>query len=451
MNINVSAHPVLEDLGDGLIMCRSMAADAEALAEFNSRIHSDDGMDKPDQRVADWTRDLLSGRHPTFHVEDCTLVIEAASGRIVSSMNLIPQTWAYDGIPFKVGRPELVGTLPEFRNRGLVRRQFQVVHSWSADRGDLLQAITGIPFYYRIFGYEMGLELGGGRTGFEAQLPMLKEGESEPFTVRPATEADIPFISEVYAHACRRYLLHCVRDQAIWRYDLAGQSLHSVDRLEFRILEEPLSHEPVGYFTHPWYDWNNGLVTHHFELKPGISWLKAGPVVARYLWKEGEAIARRDGKPERIQAYAFWLGTEHPVYDLFRERLPRRRDPYAWYVRVPDLVNFLKIITPALEAHIAGSAIVGYSGEICISFYRSGLRLVFKEGRLAAIENWKPSPEEHGSAAFPDLTFLQLVFGYRSYEELEQSYADCTYDNDEIRVVMNTLFPKKSSSLMFVN
>jgi hypothetical protein len=36
-------------------------------------------------------------------------------------MNLISQIWAYEGIPFGVGRPELVGTLPEYRNRGLVR------------------------------------------------------------------------------------------------------------------------------------------------------------------------------------------------------------------------------------------------------------------------------------------------------------------------------------------
>ncbi len=56
-----------------------------------------------------------------------------------------------------------------------------------------------------------------------------------------------------------------------------------------------------------------------------------------------------------------------------------------------------------------------------------------------------------GNAAFPDLSFLQLVFGYRTFEELEQSYADCTYNNDETRVLLNTLFPKKASSVMFVN
>lgn len=451
MNIKLNNRPILRNLGDGLILCRSMAADADALGEFNSRIHSDDGFDKPDLRVRDWTRDLVARPHPTFHEDNCTLVVEAATGIILSSMNLIPQTWAYEGIPFGVGRPELVGTLPEFRNRGLVRAQFEEVHKWSAERGGLVQGITGIPYYYRLFGYEMGLELGGGRTGFEPQLPSLKEGEHEPFNIRPATEADIPFIMETYAHGCRRRLVTCVRDEAIWRYELNGMSELNVERLEFRILEVPRTNVPAGYFSHPWYDWDTGLVAFQYEIKAGVSWLEATPTVARYLWKTGETYSKRDGKPKTRTTYTFWFGSEHPAYDIFRERLPRLRDPYAWYIRVPDLPAFLRVIAPALERHITESAIVGYSGEVKISFYHSGLRLVLDKGRLATIESWLPCHEDQGNAAFPNLSFLQLVFGYRSFEELEQSYADCTYKDDERRVLLNTLFPKKASSVMFVN
>jgi len=451
MNIKLNNRPILRNLGDGLILCRSSAGDAEALAKFNSRIHSDDGFDKPDLRVGAWTRDLVARPHPTFHADDCTLVVEAASGKIISSMNLIPQTWAYEGIPFGVGRPELVGTLPEFRHRGLVRAQFEEIHKWSAERGDLVQGITGIPYYYRLFGYEMALELAGGRTGFEPQLPTLKEGMNEPFGIRPANEADIPFIMEIYAHGSRRGLITCVRDEALWRYELTGMSEQNVERLEFRMLVRPGTNASVGYFTHPWYDWDTGLVAFHYELKPGVSWLEATPCVARYLWKTGETYSKRDGKPATRTTYTFWFGSEHPAYDIFRERLPRLRDPYAWYIRVPDLPAFLRLIAPALERHIAESAIVGYSGEVRISFYHSGLRLVLDKGRLATIESWLPSHEDQGNAAFPDLSFLQLVFGYRSFEELEQSYADCSYNDDERRVLLSTLFPKKVSSVMFVN
>ena len=134
-------------LGNGLILRRSTPADVEPLADFNKMIFREPPATEPDEFVAAWTRDLLNGSHPTFGPDDYLIVEEAATGRIVSAMNLISQTWTYDGIPFGVGRPELVGTEPEYRKRGLVRTQFEVVHALSAQRGERVQAITGIPYY----------------------------------------------------------------------------------------------------------------------------------------------------------------------------------------------------------------------------------------------------------------------------------------------------------------
>ena len=136
---------------------------------------------------------------------------------------------------------------------------------------------------------------------------------------------------------------------------LAGQSPNNVDRLEFRILERTVTKEPVGYFSHPWYDWDTGLIANHYELKSGVSWLEVTPCVARYLWQTGDAYSKRDGKPSLRTTYSFWFGSEHPSYEIFRDRLPRLRDPYAWYIRVPDLPAFLRLISPALERHISES------------------------------------------------------------------------------------------------
>ena len=79
-----------------------------------------------------WALDLLRGNHPTFREDDFTIVEDMTTGKIVSVTNLIGQIWSYSGIRFGVGRPESVGTLPEYRNRGLVRAQFDVLHGWSA-------------------------------------------------------------------------------------------------------------------------------------------------------------------------------------------------------------------------------------------------------------------------------------------------------------------------------
>ena len=98
------------DLGDGLTLRWATPADTEALVEFNVSIHSDNP-EEPETWLGAWVRDLMNGEHPTTKADDFTVVVdENAGGKIVSSVNLISQTWAYDGIAFSVGRPELVGT-----------------------------------------------------------------------------------------------------------------------------------------------------------------------------------------------------------------------------------------------------------------------------------------------------------------------------------------------------
>lgn len=93
------------------------------LAVFNADVHCGPAPE-PSAWIAAWTRDLLSGGHPTHAPDDFTIVEETATGRIVSALNLISQTWSYGGVPVGVGMVELVGTDPEYRRRGLVRRQF---------------------------------------------------------------------------------------------------------------------------------------------------------------------------------------------------------------------------------------------------------------------------------------------------------------------------------------
>ena len=39
----------------------------------------------------------MRGNHPTFAQDDFTIVAEKGTGRIVSSLNLISQTWTYAG------------------------------------------------------------------------------------------------------------------------------------------------------------------------------------------------------------------------------------------------------------------------------------------------------------------------------------------------------------------
>ena len=433
---------ILRDLGNGFIMRRSTPEDADALSEFNGMIHGDDEADA--KRVAAWTRDLLTRLHPTFNADDFTIVEEAASGRIVSSLNLIPQTWSYEGIEFGVGRPELVGTLPEYRGKGLVRMQFEEIHKWCLERDMPVQIITGIPYFYRQFGYEMALDLGGRRFGYEPQVPKLKDGERECYHVRPAVKADLPFIAGVYDHASQRHMVSCVKNLDVFEHELGGHGLDAINRFEIHLIEDETG-EPVGYLQHYGFVGMTGLTAVWYELKLGASWLDVTPSVIRYLWNKGQEYAKRDGKA--CTSFGFMCGVEHPVYQALGNALPTVREPYAYYMRVPDLVGFLNRIKPALEKRLADSIAPGHSREIKVNFYRDGLRIVIEKGKLTTIEKWMPSPKEEGDIAFPDLTFLQMLFGYRSFDELHASFADCWTNHEEVRILMNILFPKKLSDV----
>ena len=432
---------ILRDIGNGLVLRRSVPADADALAEFNARLHSDDAADAA--CLSAWTHDLLSGNHPTFSPNDFTIVEESASGRIVSTMNTISQTWSYEGIPFGVGRPELVGTLPEFRNRGLVRLQFEEVHKWSAERGERVQAITGIPFYYRQFGYEMALDLDGRRLGHEAQVPKLKEGETEPYVIRAAREADLPFIEKLNERMTQRSMIACERTPEIILYELTGRSENNHCMLNWTI--EDKAGGRVGFFRYSGYNRQMTLVAAPYELRSGVSWLEVTPAVIRHLWAKGQEYAKRDGG--EFNSFGFMLGAAHPVYEALGNRLPTIREPYAWYLRVPDLLGFLNHIKPVLEKRLGESVASAHSREIKVSFYRTGLRMVIENGSITSIQPWLPSPEIEGDIAFPGLTFLQVLFGYRSYAELHHAFADCWCDHEDIRILINILFPKKLSNV----
>ncbi|MBI1877990.1 MAG: GNAT family N-acetyltransferase, partial [Chloroflexi bacterium] len=140
------------------------------------------------------------------------------------------------------------------------------------------------------------------------------------------------------------------------------------------------------------------------------------------------------------------LGLAHPAYEAFDAKLGPFQQPYAWYLRVADMPGFIRHIAPVLERRLSASVMAGFSGELKITFYRCGLRLVFADGRLAEAADWAPpeSDQPWDGAGFPALVFLQLLFGYRSLDELRYAFPDCWAD-EEPTLLLNALFPKQDS------
>ena len=439
---------VLRDLGDGLVLRAGRPSDAAAIEKHNAWHLRNEGSNESDPKIAAWTRDLAVKPHPTFSPDLFTVVEDTRTGEIASCMCLIPQTWTYDGVPIAVGRPELVSTRPEYQNRGLVRAQFEVAHQWAAERGAKLTVITGIPYFYRQFGYEMCVALWTGRQGRASAVPKLGDGEVERYAFREATVADIPTLIALGERGARRGVLACRRDEATWRYEFSGRDDQNLHRRLFRMIANSAG-ETVGFVAHePGLGGHGGasILLHDFEVRDGVSWAAVAPAVLRYLGQVGETqrASKEDASFDRILCL---LGLEHPLYEVAAGALTERIWPYAWFMRVPDLCDFLRTIAPALERRLAESPLVGHSGDLKLNDYRRGVRIVFEAGRVVGVEPWKPTQQEWGDAKFPDQTFLQVLLGHRSVEEMEHAFADVGVRGDLPRNLLKALFPKKPSCI----
>jgi hypothetical protein len=348
-----------------------------------------------------------------------------------------------------------VATLGEYRNRGLVRRLFEMLHARSAARGDHMQVILGIGYYYRQFGYEYALDLWGYHAVLIDKVPARKEDAPEPYSLRPATAADTPHLlalynvrrdaslvwNEVNEEGWRYYITAwdepAVRDQAPGVAGL-GRRLHMVVDAEGQVC----GFAGVGSSRR-----DHQFHVYFLELYPTINWQRALPSLLRGLHGIAQAAPTAAPDTAPLRELTLMLGRQHPAYAVLGKTLaPKREEPYAWYVRVADVPGFVQMIVPVLEERLARSILCGHSGELVVDFYRGGLRLRFDAGRVAEVAPWQaPGYDDNATAGCPALLFLQLLLGYRSLADLRASYPDVWADEDAA-LLLDILLPKQNST-----
>jgi GNAT superfamily N-acetyltransferase len=431
-------------LSDDLVLRQATERDRDALAELQAVVHAgSDG--KPSVAIGTWTSDLFDYEHPTMDLADIAVVEDKRAGALVSSLILVRQTWSYAGVPFGVGRLELVATHPDYRRRGLISRQLKALHDRSVAGGDLLQVITDLMFFHEEFGYHMALTQRAGRGGHAHELPPMPKA-GEPAGLQPATPADIPTLINIDRHAQVRSLLSCLRDEKHWKHELTGRSRESMMCDKLLIIHQ--ASKPVGYIvlgyggipSFPIPGWLPGLPCPEqvvsiagFELLPGTSWQEVASSVLRQL--TGEA------------GYMLWLGREHPVYSVLANLLVRRPPHMGWFLRVPDLVQFLSQVAPVLERRLSGSDASGFTGTLRLHFYTQGLLLRFSEGGLTGVERWPEHSRRDSDASMPVQMFLQLLFGHAKIAEIASAFPDCRIQTRLGETLLPVLFPKQSSHI----
>jgi len=418
-----------QKLADGFILRSAIKSDNHAVADLNSHVHENEGL-------GIWLEDAMSSHHPTMDASQ-VLVITSPEGQIVSTLAFIPQTWRYEGILIPVGQLEAITTHEDYRRHGFSRKLIETAHQLSYKQGNLIHAIVGIPTYYRRYGYDYALDFRGRRSISPENVPIGIE--IPPYTIRLATEADIPDIIRIQNQHNQAYLVtnHC--DEARWKFDISGHSDGSDAQVRiFCIVDEQA--KTVGYYrTFPSL-WDGTLIVIEFAMQVTIPYRLAMLAVLSAM---RDRYTDEDGNCHLTQI-ALEIGTHHTVYDTLLDILDPAPRPSAWYIHLPDEARFIQHIKPILEKRLNESNMNGLTTTTKINLTTHELTLHIRHGEIFLIELSRLILGSEWNATFPPYVFNHLVMGYRSLTELQYAYPDCLSDT-ETTLLLNVLFPKKPS------
>lgn len=432
--------------GDGLVLRWSQVEDTERLVTLAGTVFRHDESQEPGaNRIGGWARDLMSGQHPLMNQDDFAVVEDTTSGALVSCACLLIQEWEYDGVTLPIGRPEIVATLPEYRRRGLIRAIFELLHARSAARGRLVQGITGIPWYYRQFGYTYAIEMHDGAQVLVSEIPDAAPGAIDVYGVRTATVADIPALTRLYDQERARAMVSTRISASVRRWQIEGPDRRGGKYVRTWVVTNA-DGMVVGYARAASELYEGQLEVRSMWLELG-HWLAATPALLRALQAYGAETPIEPGR-QPFGWLLCHLPASHSLFPTLQAlSIPIRSkdDPYAWYVRIADLAAFLRLIAPALERRLAESPFTGYTGELAIDLYRDGVRLTFENGRLAEVAQWRaPITHQDPTAGLPPEAFTQLIFGYRDLRELRHIHPDVLVSGTPA-ALLPVLFPKRMS------
>ena len=417
-------------LGEHLLLkAASGVKDIERIAAFNASVHHDEGIDV-------YTRRKLGGSHPTATFSDALFVTDTRSGQIVSSLCLIPQTWSYEGIPLLVGEVSLVGTHPDYRNRGLIRAQMDAVDRMLRARGCLLSCIEGIPYFYKRFGYEYAVPLAScARLGLD-QVPPLLLRQLEPVTIRRMNlDTDLPRVMALYDAHAAELSIAALRNETLWRYQESAPP-GTLDTSETYVVQ--VGTDIVGYFRVRKNMWGPLLEFAEAVVQPPEQTVSSQDVwLALLRFGAEQAMARR------YTQLCFALPESHPLLAVARQlgAVPERQ--YAWQVCVVDCAGFLRHIAPALDKRLARSSLASFSGQLDINAMPRVLRLQFAEGRLASVVE-AGEPQGQVVLRMPPPLLTQLLLGYRIGQQIMACSLD-SWISPQAGQLVDILFPATRS------
>jgi predicted N-acetyltransferase YhbS len=401
-------------LDDGLLL-RSVQSqeDAERYAAFNTEYVS---------AIQGLTCAKLLAHHPTMRWDDFFFVEDEKSGAMVSTICLIPWRCRLGGIELQVAMLEMVLTHPDYRHRGLVRKQIEHFHTVVAAQGFDLCIIEGIDYYYRQYGYAYATDHWASDGLAAARVP--DSMDALPIRLRAATMADVPLLDGFYRQAMSQLDGWTMRSPAYWHYLLEAAAY------PVSMVEDVASGAALGY-----------VVGEHREGKGVQIFESSVPSAATALALLQWCKARVGG--ELILGWP----AEGTLVQVGRSLGSSKRFGDQWLWRVVDLPHFLQKLAPLLAARLADSAYAGLTAALTINLYRQGYLLRFAAGELTAVEPLgfvdASMGADGGDLRIPPDAFVRLLLGFRSLDELADAWPDAVARRT-LRHLWQALWPRQA-------
>ncbi|GAA2094051.1 hypothetical protein GCM10009801_61760 [Streptomyces albiaxialis] len=200
--------PVSVPLPGGLVLREARAADLEQIGELlTARGEPEDAVDH-----------RLVVEDPDAGWSACAVVVDG--DRVVSTATLLDEEVRVGGVRLPAGQVELVATDRAYEGRGLVRALMGWAHARSATRGHVLQVMIGIPYFYRLFGYEYAIDIPPARL---LRVPP-RPGPGEAPAPRAARPADVPAMAALQDAAQGGFDVAMPHSAACWRWLLGHEA-----------------------------------------------------------------------------------------------------------------------------------------------------------------------------------------------------------------------------------
>jgi len=437
------------DLGDGYMA--KWADDVEArafglLCDVVFRRSFDAPMrDLHATQIFDWT-----DAHPTTTHTDIAVVVDTQD-TVVAGAILLRQSMDYAGVQLKVGRPELVVCHPEYRDRGFIQHIFQLLHAKSHARGDVLQAITGIPFYYRQFGYAYAIDFDQQYVVPFAKIPKQMDG-IRSISLRVAeADAYTAFVTLYDADRLSRGLL-CTTPLERSYFTYLREQSQAVSAFDPFFLIDETDQYVLGYVLIYRGNYDANVCVLGAGLCKDVGWQSMLHPLLSALERHRSYIQITNPAIQTLTGVSFVLDSKHPIYTQLSFGYVYTQTPTnAWYIKVPDYQRLFEAMTPILEARVNHSSMRGYSGELIVSCYGQGYTMQWNNGRLVSTRNTRPPIMGEGAnACLQNDTMLMMVFGRKSLTQIQEWHHEA-WANQQAAQLLSILFPTQPSWFLWLN